>query len=936
MRLSNCHESSFQWAERVSTLSKKTPTPGAVSTQTLDPLIQTKLALPRPRLHLVSRPRLLNILTEGLRRSLTLICAPAGYGKTTLLIDGIAGGVFENGTSCSSIGWLSLDDGDNDPGKFLSYVIAALINKAIGSNSQAGALLGSFPPPPFQTILGVLINELAKQEENITFVLDDYQFISNPIIHQGMAFFLEHQPNNIHLVILTRSDPPLPLARMRARGQLTEIRARDLQFTMEETTQLLNQITALGLTEEDISRLLDRTEGWAAGLQMAALALTSQSDTALFVKSFSGSHRYILDFLVEEVLHNQSEEIQSFLIQTSILENLSGPLCDAVTRLPSASPARSSQQILEYLERANLFLVPLDAERNWFRYHHLFADLLHARLEKQHPEDISALHLRASEWYRCNHQTFEAVSHALSARDYDTACRLIDGLVEHLIAQNGIGSLLDWIHQLPPEIATTHPWLCIAQAWSALFTNDVERIEPLLQTAEQNIHQDDQPILQDAWRGHIACLRAFVADMHADTAGAIEMAHSALDVYQLENPAHRAFAKYLLGRAYFIQGSLPQALETLTESVNVSIRAEATNIVAPTLSLLSKLYRIQGRLRESDEMLQEGEAYIERCNPQRVTLSGLVYRGQADNLRERNELESAENLGRHALELCEPWVNPTSICNCYALLGRVYQAQGQLSKAEEMLHAANESIRGHTPFSEVVSDLTAAWVGFWLATDQLPRASQWAQKQQASARLKSTFSINDEQDEITHARVLIAEGQLDTGIQSLEYLASEAETGQRFGRLIEILNLQVLASQAHGNISQALKLLQKSLALAEPEGYLRIFLDEHEPMQNLLSSYLRSGSSQHKSYVQKLLSGFTGKSPAIVSRIQSTDIVEPLTSREREVLQLLAEGCSNRQIAETLVLSEGTVKFHVHHILEKLQARTRSQAIAIARKQNLL
>ena len=936
MRLSNCYPSSFQWAERVSTLSKKTPTSATVSTQTIDPLIQTKLALPRPRIHLVSRPRLLNSLTEGLRRSLTLICAPAGYGKTTLLTDVIAGGVFENGTGSASIGWLSLDDGDNDPGKFLSYIIAALTDKAVGKNSQAGALLGSFPPPPFQTVLGVLINELAEQDKNITFVLDDYQFISNPIIHNGMAFFLEHQPSNIHLVILTRSDPPMPLARLRARGQLTELRARDLQFTLEETTQLLNQIMALGLTQEDISRLVDRTEGWVAGLQMAALALTSQTDTALFVKNFSGSHRYVLDFLVEEVLHNQSEDIQSFLIRTSILENLSGPLCDAVTELLSANPARSSQQILEYLERANLFLVPLDPERNWFRYHHLFADLLRARLEKQRPEDISILHLRASEWYRCNHQMSKAIDHVLSARDYDMACKLIDELVEPLIAQNGIGSLLEWIHKLPLEIVTTHPWLCIAQAWSALFTNDVERIEPLLQVAEVNIRIDDPPVLQNAWRGHIACLRAFVADMHSDTAGAIEMAHLALDVYRLENPAHRAFAKYLLGRAYFIQGSSAQAREALTESVNVSIKAQATNIVAPTWSLLSKLYRIQGRLRASDEVLQEGEAYIERCNPQRVTVAGLVYRGQADNLREHNELESAENLGRHALELCEPWVNPTSMCNCYTLLGRVYQAQGQLSKAEEMLQAANESIQGHTPFSEVVSDLHAAWVGFWLATNQLPRASQWAQEHRAIADQKSTFSINNEQDEITRARVLIAEGELDTAIQSLECLASEAETGQRFGRLIEILNLQALALQVKGNTSQAMRALQKSLALAEPEGYLRIFLDEHEPMQDLLSSYIRSGSSQNRSYVQKLLHSFTGKSAAIDSSIQSTNIVDPLTSREREVLQLLTNGLTNREIAETLFLSEGTIKFHVHHVLEKLQARTRSQAIAIARKQNLL
>ncbi len=335
-----------------------------------------------------------------------------------------------------------------------------------------------------------------------------------------------------------------------------------------------------------------------------------------------------------------------------------------------------------------------------------------------------------------------------------------------------------------PQYTATHPWLSIAQAWSALFTNDVDRIEPILQIAEQNIRQDDQPASQDAWRGHIACLRAFVADMHADTAGAIDMARLALDVYRLGNPAHRAFAKYLLGRAYFIQGDFLHALETLTETVNESIKADATNIIAPTLSLLSKLYRIQGRLRESDEQLREGQAYIERCNPQRVTIAGLAYRGQADHLRERNELDAAEKLGWYALELCEPWVNPTSICNCYSLLGRVYQAQGQLSKAEDMLRAANESVKGHSPFSEVVSDLNAAWVGFWLATDQFPRAHRWAQERRTAGDHESAFSIPQEQDEITLARVLIAEGKLDHALQSLEGMALEAETGQRFGRLI--------------------------------------------------------------------------------------------------------------------------------------------------------
>ncbi len=733
-------------------MSNKTPTSVTFSAEVTEPLIQTKFCIPQRRIHRVPRPRLLNMLVQGLTRTLTLICAPAGYGKTTLITDWIASQTFEDEDNCPHVGWLSLDERDNDLTRFLSYLVATFAHAEAEISAEASSLLRTFSLARIETILSLLINEFVEQHKTFILVLDDYQFISNPLIHECLEFFLDHQPDNVHLVLLTRSDPPIPLARLRARGQLIEFRAHDLQFTFEETTELVNQLTIAWVTEDDLLSLLDRTEGWVTGLQMAALALKHQSDPSLFVKNFSGSNRYILDYLVEEALRDQPDDIQHFLLQTSGLNNLSGPLCDAVIGSPSTNAVRSSQQILEYLERANLFLVPLDAERNWFRYHHLFADLLRARLEKHHPKDISALHLRASEWYQCNHQMSEAINHALSARDYEMACKLMDGLVEHLIAQNGIGSLLDWIRRLPPEIFTTHPWLSIAQAWSALFTNDVNHIEPFLQVAEQNIHQDDRPALQNAWRGHIACLRAFVADMHADAAGAIDMAHLALNVYQLENPAHRAFAKYLLGRAYFIQGNFRCALETLTESVDESIRAEATNIIAPTLSLVSKIYRMQGRLRESDERLREGQAYIERCNPQRVTIAGLAYRSQADNLREHNQLESAEKLGWHALELCKAWVNPTSMCNCYSLLGRVYQAQGQLSKAEEMLQAADESIRGHTPFSEVVSDLNAAWVGFWLATDQLPKASQWAQKQPTGGDHVSIFSIPQEQDEITRQR----------------------------------------------------------------------------------------------------------------------------------------------------------------------------------------
>ncbi|HTP07587.1 MAG TPA: LuxR C-terminal-related transcriptional regulator [Anaerolineae bacterium] len=899
-------------------------------------LIKTKLSIPQLRASFVSRPRLLNLLSEGITYELTLICAPAGYGKTSLLVEWVADLERAGGANPPKVCWLSLDAADSDPALFWSYLVAAIKNVHPQMEGASLAIMSAFPPPPFQTAISVLVNELLDQNSAIILVLEDYQFVSNPEIHEGMAFFLDHLPANVHLVMATRSDPPLPLARLRARNQLMEIRANDLQFSLEETIHLLNQIMKLRLTVESISRLEERTEGWVAGLQMAALALRSQLDPSSFVRNFSGSNRYILDYLVEEVLHSQPENIYHFLLQTSILENLSGPLCDAVTGLSSANGVHSSQEILEYLERANLFLVSLDTERIWYRYHHLFADLLRARLPTQHLEDISSLHLRASEWYQRNQQMPEAINHALAAKDFYLARRLIEQVVEQLIARNEMHLLLGWIRQLPTEISTTCPWLCIAQAWSALFTSDAARIEPLLQSAEQNIRRDDDPVLQKTWRGHIACLRAFVADVQGDITGTIAMAQLALVSYRLEDSAHRAFARYMLGRAYFIQGDFPRAIETLTENVSESIRAGTTNIIAPTLSALSMIYRLEGRLQEADDRLQEGRAYIEKCDPRRVTVAGVAYYGQADNLRERNELAAAENLAQRSLELCESWLNPTSMCVCYSVLVRVYQALGKFSAAEEALHAADESIKGHAPFPEVTSYLNAVSVGYWLATGQLPKASHWAQKKRKDADRQSAFSIPNEQDEITLARVLLAEGNFEIVLRTLERLALAAEAGQRFGRLIEIQNLQALALHAVGDTSKALILLQKSLALAEPPKYIRMFLDEGEPMQELLQAYLHTSSPLQQSYAQELLAAFTGIGRAAAPQARLTDLIEPLTERELDVLHLLAEGLSNRQIAEKLVLSEGTIKFHVHNVLEKLQVHTRAQAIVSARKHHLL
>ena len=449
-------------------------------------MIKTRISAPRLRANLVSRPRLLHLLDRGTTRALTLICAPAGYGKTTLILEWIAS--LEK-TGAAALSWLSLDPGDNDPSLFLSYLVATLENENPQLGGEARAMLSAFPPPPFQSVLGALINDLLAADLPIRLVLDDYQYISNPVIHEGMAFFLERIPAGVHLIIATRSDPPLLLARLRARDQLVEVRADALRFTPDEVTEFLNRAMGLSLSYEDISALETRTEGWIAGLQMAALSMQGRTDVSGFIQAFSGSHRYILDYLAEEALNRQPAEVQQFLSWTSILDRMSAPLCDAVLG-DAKEPAR---EMLAYLDQANLFLIALDDIRCWYRYHHLFADLLRARLKQSQPGLALTLHLRASEWFEQNGFAVEAVQHSLSALDYERAADLIERGGPGAWS-SGDPSLLMLMDRLPAPVLHTRPKLCIYQAWMLAAQGQSQNTLPLLEDLKQQISSgEDTP-----------------------------------------------------------------------------------------------------------------------------------------------------------------------------------------------------------------------------------------------------------------------------------------------------------------------------------------------------------------------------------------------------------------------------------------------------------
>ncbi len=904
-------------------------------------LIKTKFSAPQLRAGLVLRPRLMRLLADGVTRPLTLICAPAGYGKTTLLAEWIASLDGAADRLKPTVCWLSLDQNDDEPALFLNYLVTALGNNRVPADCPSLAILSVFPLPPIQTILGLLINDLVDRNDPILLILDDYQFITHPVIQEGLAFFIDHLPTNVHLVLLTRSDPPFPLARLRVRGQLTEIRADDLRFTIEETACFLNHEMALGLTAEYLAQLDERTEGWAAGLQMAALALTNQPDTAVFVKNFSGSHRYILDYLIEEVLTYQPGDIQSFLLQTSVLENLCASLCDAVISPPARDRHRSSQQILEYLEHANLFLIPLDSERNWYRYHHLFADLLCARLDQQDPGLTCELHSRASRWYEHHQHDPEAIEHALAGGAVERACTLIEAQAPYRLIHNGMGMLLNWIQKLPEETANSRPWLCIAQAWSMMFSNMEKETEPLLQAAERNISPDTPTELQNEWRGQIACLRAAISvDIYDGTQPTIDLARQALSALSPANMVHRTFAKFSLGRMYFLSSDFSRAVPILVENSRDCMTAGATNYLAPTLNILSKIHRMQGQLKDTIELLREGRAYIEACDPRQVSFAGGAFIGQADVLREWDQLEAAEALAKRSVDLVIPWENPSAICTCYTTLIRIYLAQGKPALAEAALNAALKTIKGRKPMAGVINELNYAQVWFWLSTGQAQIAAQWMREQSQRTPARHTHLIYQELDEITFARVMIAEGQPDHALQALEPLAEAAKQFGRFGRLIEIYALQALALQAHRKQEQALKRLENALRLAEPQGYLRIFLDEGESMRALLAAYLKTLSTEHRGYAQKIISAFVAGNPtpaqAKDSHCQETHPDDVLTAREIEVLGAMAEGLSNRQIADRLILAEGTIKFYIHSVYEKLEAHNRTQALLEAKKRNLV
>jgi len=874
------------------------------------PILATKLYIPPLRPHVVIRPRLIERLNEGLHRKLTLIAAPAGFGKTTLVSAWMAG--------CDQqVAWLSLDKGDSDPTLFLTYLVAAL--QTIAPTIGGGVLgaLQSSQPPPTESILTALLNESTTIPDHFVLVLDDYHVIDAKPIDHALTYLVEHLPPQMHLVIATREDPQLPLARLRARGQLTELRATDLRFTPSEAAAFLNQVMGLNLSAQDIARLSTRTEGWIAGLQLAALSMQGHQDTASFIRSFTGSHHFVLDYLVEEVLGQQDARLQTFLLRTSILDRLCGSLCDAVLLTPSGS----GQETLEYIEHANLFLVPLDNERRWYRYHQLFADLLRQRLQSSTGDevgDVTELHRRASVWYEDNGLEIEAFHHAIAANDIERAERLIEGEGMPLQFRGAGAPVLNWLESLPRTVLDARPSLWVTYASALLFGGRHTAVEQKLQAAEaalQSTEPDDR--IADLV-GRIASMRATLAVIQHDGETIITQSRRALEYLHPNNLPVRTATTWTLGYAYQLQGDRVAASQAYTEVISIGKSfGDSIYTLAATINL--------GQLQEAGNQLSmAAESYRRSLQlagdpPQRMACEAHL--GLARVFYEWNDLEAAEQHGQQSAQLARQ-ILVDSFAAYEVFVARLKLAQGDVSGAATVLDEAEAFVRRHR-FVFRMPDVAAAQVLTLLRQGHLA----------AAAHLAQTHDLP-----ISQARVHLAQGDTSAALAVLLPWRRQVEAKGWADERLKVMVLQAVALHMNGDKDKAVQLLFDALTLAEPGGFIRLFVDEGLPMAHLLSEVADFGR----------MPGYTGKLLAVLKaeaqKREDTSspsppaqpFLEPLSPRELEVLHLMAAGLSNQEMCERLFVALDTVKGHNRKIFGKLQVQRRTEAVARARELGLL
>jgi LuxR family maltose regulon positive regulatory protein len=904
------------------------------------PLLETKLYVPRLRRGLVARPRLIERMGRGAESKLTLISAPAGFGKTTLLTEWLAAVPGSE----RSAAWLSLDQNDNQPAFFWTYLMAALQTVAPGVGARALFLLQGPQPPPIETVLATVLNELTAVPNDIVLVLDDYHVIDAHDVTDGMAFLLEHLPPQIHLVIATRADPALPLARLRARGELAEIRAADLRFTPGEAAAYLNEAMGLDLAAGDVAALERRTEGWIAALQLAALSMQGRDDVAGFIAGFAGDDRYIVDYLVEEVLHRQPEHVRSFLLETSILARMTGPLCDAVTGQGGGSAT------LEALDRGNLFLVPLDDRRRWYRYHHLFADVLRARLLDEQPGRVPELHRRACEWHEEHGDRSEAIRHAMAGGDVERAADLVELAIPAMSRNQQGATLRRWIEALPDELIRVRPVLSVGYAGTLLSGGKVEGVEARLRDAERwlDTMADGRAgpkapstamvvVDEEEFRrlpGAIAVFRAAQALAVGDVAGTMTHARRALDLVGEDDHLRRAAPAGLLGIVSWTTGDLEAALRAYADCVVSLMKAGHVSNVIGCAIARADIRIAQGRLFDAMHTYERGLQLATEHGAPALRGAADMHVGMSELFRERNDLETASQHLLASRELGDENGLPQNPYRSRVAAARIRQAEGDLDGALELLDEAERLYA--SDFSPDVRPVAAVKARVWIAQGKLSEAWGWAREHGVTAADELRYL--HEFEHATLARLLLAQGTRDRADDSIveateltERLLAAAEDGGRNGSAIDILVVQALARHAGDNPAGALTSLARAVALAEPEGYVRIFIDEGPPMAALLK--LAAKPRNASSYVRRLLAAVvTVEGLSTVGQ----PLIEPLSERELEVLRLLGSELDGPDIARELVVSLNTVRTHTKSIYAKLGVNSRTAAVRRAAELGLL
>ena len=904
------------------------------------PLLTTRLHIPRVRPELVPRRRLLDRLHAGLHGKLTLISAPAGFGKTTLasawvseLRDRIGDQDLVDPSRVGAdseieVSWLSLDENDNDPGRFLTYLVAAFKTVDPHFGDDALRLLQRPQSPAPETVVTSIVNELAAKQQRVVLVLDDYQVLTELGVHQAVEFLLDHQPMQLHLVITTRLDPPLPLSRLRARDQLTEIRQQDLRFTPDESEAFLRHSMGLLLSAAQIQALEKSTEGWITGLQLAALSMQGrdEGERARFIAGFSGRYRFILDYLTDEVLKRQTAEVQRFLLETSPLDRMCGPLCDAALESLGLPPAK---QMLEQLEASNLFTVPLDDERTWYRYHALFAELLRARVRETRPERILTVHRRAAAWFEKSGLRAEAVKHALASGDPALAAEVIERAITKVEtwSRADSGMVLRWLRALPEEAIRPRPWLRLFASRTLYVSGQPEAAAAKL--AELDEWLQAHPSSPEAGRlsALVAIDRASFAAVFGNVKEAKELAMRARSTVPADDPIARFRPPAVLGMAHLRAGEVSDAYEAFSEAADVALAAGLSFAAVPFLCNVAETLILRGQLRRALKICTQASE-LSTIDSQQIFAAGFVELELGKIRCEWNELQLADRHLRTGLELLAQGGISEAFGGMHSVHAQVLQARGDGEGARAAAEQA-VSIARQNNIPRLVMEASAYRARIWLAQGRLDLASAWARDYRQVGETEYLCEFED----LTLVRVLLAEASPDRALGILEEALPSATAAGRLGRAIEIQALRALALHALGQPAAASEAMEQALKMAEPEGYVRTFLDMGQSLVPILKRAASHGTAP--AYPAQLLRAFDGYQPALAG-LDRQPLVEALSQREIEVLELLAEQLSNREIGRRLFISLPTVKSHTSSIYGKLAVHSREEAVTRARALGIL